>query len=396
MQPDNASPKSSSPPWNQTTKVFVGVFLIFAFGLALYLFRIALVPILIGSITAYMLYPFVNSLSEQTRLPYGVATGMVYLILLAVTVPLIASAVPFAVEQLSLLGEQAGELLTQARNINPNAGIIILGIEISTAEIFEQAARPLIRAGQTAATTTVQFVLDAAQVVLLTVFTLIIGYYLTRDGEKIVDYIVSLIPDAYQRDANHLVDEIDQIWTSYYRGQILVAIIVGLLVTLLMRLIGMPQPGLIGLVAGIMEFLPGVGSIVWLFIALIVALAAGSSTVFPENNVMFAFVVIGVHFLVTLANGTLIAPRLIKREINLHPMVIIIGILAGWVLIGVLGVILASPIAATLVVVGRYIYSKVFNIDAGQRWWTPVITFREETDGETASTTSTTQEKSNV
>jgi hypothetical protein len=126
--------------------------------------------------------------------------------------------------------------------------------------------------------------------------------------------------------------------------------------------VGLPRPALMGAIAGLLEFLPSVGHVIWLITAVIIALVEGSTWI-PVSNMVFVLIVFGVQFVYTQIDLNILIPRIIGRQIHLHPMVVIIGIIVGASVGGVLGVALAAPTIASLRVIGRYIYAKLFDLD---------------------------------
>jgi predicted PurR-regulated permease PerM len=175
-------------------------------------------------------------------------------------------------------------------------------------------------------------------------------------------WLGGLVPPGYQRDVKLLLHEIDGIWSAFFRGQLTLALTVTVIMTGISAAIGLPQPVLMGMLAGVLEFLPSVGHTIWIVTAVIIALLEGSSTL-PVSNVLFAFILAGVHFGFTQFDLNYLIPRIIGREVHLHPMVVIIGIIVGASVGGVLGVALAAPVIASLRIIGRYVYSMLFDLD---------------------------------
>jgi predicted PurR-regulated permease PerM len=117
-----------------------------------------------------------------------------------------------------------------------------------------------------------------------------------------------------------------------------------------------------GILAGLLEFLPSVGHAIWLIIASILALFVGS-TWLPLPNWVFMLIIIGLHAAFTQFDLNYLIPRIIGRRVHLHPMVVILGIVVGALTAGILGILLAAPTIASAGVVGRYIYANIFNLD---------------------------------
>ena len=135
-----------------------------------------------------------------------------------------------------------------------------------------------------------------------------------------------------------------------------------------------------GVIAGLLEFLPSIGHAIWLTIATILGLFVGS-TWMPIPNWAFTLIIIGLHIFFQQFDINYLIPRIIGRRVHLPPLVVILGIVSGALLAGVLGVLLAAPTIASARVVGRYVYANLFDQDPfpdsvapslpppNPRWW---------------------------
>ncbi len=362
MEPDRQSPDQPHiRRWDATTKVVIAVILIVLAGLALYLFRVVIVPLIIGAIMAYVLTPLVRAAHQKLRMPWGLATAIIYLVLLAVVIPLPASLIPWAVARIGFLRHELINFMRYLDTISTTT-VQVLGFEVIVGDIVNEVTSQLTTALTSVAPQSLTLVFSAAETVLLVIFTFLIGFYLTRDAEGFRSWASGLIPPAYRDDARGLIKEIDTIWSAFFRGQVILALVVTVLLTGVSAVLGLPQPLLMGVLGGLMEFLPSVGHAVWLVTAGILALVEGSSTL-PVSNVVFLLIVIGVHIAYTQFDLNYLIPRIIGQQVHLHPMVVILGIIVGASVGGVLGVALAAPTIASLRVVGRYVYARLFDMD---------------------------------
>jgi predicted PurR-regulated permease PerM len=358
---DHNQPK---PRWDITTKVLVIVILLILIGLAVYFFRIVFIPLIIGGIVAYLLQPVIRALSRATRLPRKVATTLLYLILLLLIVLLGAVLSSVLAAQAKGLADELTSFLAQAREQGIGE-ITILGFTFNTQALFADlsvadasaAIRDLIRA------TPFTFLPHATETALLIVFTILSIYYLTRDADEMLDGFQRLIPPQYQDDVRIILGEIDLVWAAFFRGQVILALVMMLVVTGVSVLLGLPQPFLLGVLAGLLEFLPSVGHLIWISIALPLALVTGSTWLPISNNALFALLVIGAYIAFTQFDLNFLIPRIIGERVRLHPLVVIGGIIIGARIGGVLGVALAAPTIATLRIFGRYIYALLFDMD---------------------------------
>lgn len=349
------------PQWSITIKVVIGVIMVLIVGLALARFKVVFAPLIIGGIIAYILQPVVTWMERHLRFPRGLATGLLFLILLALLVPIGYALTPFIIRQLNFLSVELLDFIHYMQELSPDTTTVILGFEIGVRTLVDQITSALTDTVTTVAPGTLTLALGVAETVLMIIFTLLIGFYLTKDAEKIIEWFKGLIPPGYDEDANMLLEEIDKVWSAFFRGQVTLAFTIGLLITGVSYIIGLPQPLLMGILAGLMEFLPSIGHAIWLVTAVILALLEGSSTL-PVSNFVFALIVAGIQFGYTQTDLNYLIPRIIGREINLHPMVVIIGIIIGASVGGVLGVALAAPTIATLRILFRYLYAMLFDL----------------------------------
>ena len=158
-----------------------------------------------------------------------------------------------------------------------------------------------------------------------------------------------------------MLSKINGIWGDFFRGQVILAVTVTGIITALSYAIGLPQPLLMGILAGLLEFTVSVGHTIWLIIALALALIEGS-TYLPVSNAVFALIVVGSNLVFTKFDLNFLIPKIVGSRVHLHPVVVLIGIIIGATVAGVLGIALAAPSIATLRVVGRYIHAKMFDL----------------------------------
>ncbi len=348
--------------WSNTTKIFVIIVLIILVGLSLYFFRVIFLPLIIGGLIAYIISPLVRRSHEKLRLPYGLATGLTYLIVLAVAVPAIIALSPYVVQWATSLQDELIRLIEGIQSLSGDETISLLNFEINTSQIIDEAAQELTGVISRLATESIGIVFSAAETILMIVFTLIIGFYLTRDADLFMDWFKGLVPEHLGEDLSKLLAVIDRIWRAFFQGQIALVIFDSLILTGIAFALGLPQPVLMGVFGGLLEFLPTIGHTIWLITAALLALIEGS-TYLPVSNVLFMIIVIVAQIIYTQFDLNVFIPRIIGRQVNLHPMVIIIGIIIGATVGGVLGVVLAAPTIASLRILGRYIYARLLDLD---------------------------------
>jgi predicted PurR-regulated permease PerM len=350
------------PRWDSTTKVVVGIILFVLFFVAMYAFRNVLVPLIIGVMMAYILQPAVKLIQQTTRLSRGFATGVLYLTLLALAIPIGVLLIPLIVDQIIFSQSQLIKFARYLNAVGADTTIDVLGFSFEVKELVRQITAALTDFATLVATSSVGFVFDAARVILMVVFTFVIGFYLTRDAKLVIRWIHGLTPSGYQSDVDALMTEINGVWSAFFRGQLLLSLIVTLILTILSTILGLPRPLLLGVWGGLLEFLPSIGNMIWGLTAVIIALVGGS-TYLPLPNLLFALIVFGVYVAFAQIDMNVLIPNIIGRHVRLHPVIVILGVIVGASIGGVLGVALAAPTIASVRIIMRYIYANLFDLD---------------------------------
>jgi predicted PurR-regulated permease PerM len=186
-------------------------------------------------------------------------------------------------------------------------------------------------------------------------------FYLLKDGRHFIQNVIELAPDGYQGDAARIVSELGSVWNAYIRGQFILCLTIGIAVYILASLLGVPNAPILGLLAGILEFIPNLGPLLALIPAAFLALVSQSTTLPFLEGVPFMLVVIVVWTGLQNVEALFLVPRVMGSSLNLHPLVVIIAVLSGAALAGPLGVILAAPTVASVRIFARYIYGKLTN-----------------------------------
>jgi predicted PurR-regulated permease PerM len=135
----------------------------------------------------------------------------------------------------------------------------------------------------------------------------------------------------------------------------------GVVVGTTMALIGLPNAWLIGLLFGVLEFIPNLGPAVASVPTVLLALFRGS-TVLNISNGWFAVVVLGVNFALQQLENNFLVPRILGQSLNLHPLVVLIAAIIGARVAGILGILLAAPVVATLRVLAEYTYYRLLDL----------------------------------
>ncbi len=195
------------------------------------------------------------------------------------------------------------------------------------------------------------------------VFLIVITFYLMRDGDRFATRAVQITPEAYRGDVARMLYELGKVWNAYLRGQLILCSTVGLMVYIAALLLGLPNAPILGLMAGILEFIPNIGPFIALVPAFLLALFSQSTTLPFLEGLPYALVAAVTWTGIQNIEAFYIVPRVMGGSLDLHPVVVIFGVIAGASLAGPLGIILAAPFLATIRLIGLYLYGKLFDVD---------------------------------
>jgi predicted PurR-regulated permease PerM len=195
-------------------------------------------------------------------------------------------------------------------------------------------------------------------VVASAIFTLIMALQMSLASNQSSGWYPDLIPPAYKGEYSALFENITQTWVSFLRGQLTLMLIIGVAVWLGNQLLGIPFALLLGIIAGLLELIPNVGPTLAAIPAVLLALFFGSSYL-PITNLPLALLVIGFYVLIQFLENQFIVPKVMGDAVDLPPLIILIGTIAGATAFGILGALLAAPVIATGDLIFRFIYRKI-------------------------------------
>jgi predicted PurR-regulated permease PerM len=374
---------SRSPRWNTATKFLIALVVVTVFGALLSRFQALIAPLVFALILAYILNPVVGWVAARTRLSWGWAVNLTFLALILVLLAALTATGIAIVQQAEGLYRVVAEILPDlpARLEELFAHPIPLGpftLDFSqpialgpfTIDLSQADLRPiydqLLAAIQPALSRTGTFIgtLASGTASLLgwTFFVLLVSFYLLHDLKRVVPSITELLPAGYGHDVQRLAAELGPIWNAFLRGQVTLALVMGLIVGLTMWALGVRYSLVLGLLAGFLEFIPTIGPFIAGLVAVLVALFQPGNW-FHIPPLYFALLVAGVQLLLSQLENSVLVPRIIGGSLKLHPIVILVGAIIGANLAGIVGIMLSAPMLATLRLFGRYVYRKMFDLD---------------------------------
>lgn len=317
----------------------------------IWLLRAALVPFVAGIIIAYLLNPVAGWIEKRGAARW-LATTLVLLGFVVVLSTLFVVLVPVIAQQ---IGGLLAALPSYLNDLNAFLAPIVdrlqqriegQGVEELGAALSQYAGDAVNWVG-----TIIGHVwrggMAILDVVSLLVITPVVAFYLLRDWDRLISAIDSHLPRPYAPTIRHLASEVDSTLSNFLRGQGLVCLILGSYYAIALSIAGLNFAILVGLGAGVLSFIPYVGSIVGFIVAMGIALAQFDAWV-------MWLVVAGIYFVGQAVEGNVLAPKLVGDSVGLHPVWIMFALIAGGSLFGFTGVLLGVPVAAIIGVLVRF------------------------------------------
>ena len=333
-------------------------------GFVFYLLTPVLTPFFVAALLAYLGDPLVDRLEER-GLSRSLAVVIVFVCLFSVLSLAVLMLLPMLEQQLGYLLRNTPhyiDLLQQdlLPGLMNRLGIDPLALDLSLIKQsinthFKQAGGIVVSLLSSISQSGMALLAGLMNLLLIPVLT----FYLLRDWDLLVVRIRELIPRQYEPVISSLARDSDQVLAAFLRGQFLVMLALGVIYASGLWLAGLKLALLIGLLAGLVSFVPYLGFIVGL-------LAASIAMLLQSHELMQLLPVLLVFSLGQMAEGMLLTPWLVGDRIGLHPVAVIFAVLAGGQLFGFVGILLALPVAAVLAVLVRYIHgqyksSTIFN-----------------------------------
>ena len=344
-------------------QVLPWVLLAAAAALSLYLFSGVLMPFVAGIALGYLLDPLANRLERMGVNRLGAALiilfGFIALlaVLMLVFVPIFGrqltafvSSLPQLVSKLQALASSSGDRLTDSW-LGGLLNKLGLGVGTGTSDLQSTLQDSLGQAAGWALTFLKSIVSGGAALISifsLLVVTPVVAFYILVDWKRMIATLDGLVPLRYREEARYLARDIDRALAGFLRGQSLVCLFLGIWYAVGLSFIGLNFGFLIGITAGVLSFIPYVGSLTGLVLSAIVALVQG----WPDWKLLvFSLaVVISGQFL----EGNILSPKLVGASVGLHPVWLMFALLAFGSLFGFTGLIMAVPVAAAIGVLLRF------------------------------------------
>jgi predicted PurR-regulated permease PerM len=360
----------TSPKWGAMTKLVVTLTLVVIFGVLLVRFKFILGPVLIAFILAYLLFPVASLMSKRTPLSWGVAVNLIYLVFILILLALLTWGGVGLIGQvqnlINAINDYAGQLPTFIDTLSHNSyNFGPFKFDFSTFDwqtignqILSYVQPALGKMGSLVGT----LASSAASMLAWTAFVVFVSYFILLESRGFRTRIIQEDVPGYSEDIHRLSHKLGQIWNAFLRGQIIIFFSRVISYTIFMSILGVHYAIPVAIVAGLAGFLPYIGAAINWIVIILVTFFQG---VYPFGLSPLGYTVVTIitAWIIDQVHDNLVSPRIMASNLKVHPAFVLIAAIIAANLIGILGLITAAPLLATLQLIGRYTARKLLDRD---------------------------------
>lgn len=302
-------------------------------------------PFVLGLGIAYLINPFVKWFEEKNYSRARISLGLLLCFLLLATV-LLALTIPALYKQSLQLANEIPEMAASLlESIRPYTDKLGAEFNISDPQDLKNLAKEnmgsiidVIRklAGGLAAGG--QAILGFLSIIILMPVT---AYFMLKEWPAIESWTEDIMPLQHKDTIKRLLESINQKIAGFIRGQLAAVCVIGLMYSVALTIAGLDYGILIGFLAGLLSIIPLLGSFTGLLASVLVAwLQSGE---WP-----YVLIIAAIFFAGQAIEGNLITPKLVGKYVGMHPLWVLFALLAGGSLFGIVGMLLAAPVAASI------------------------------------------------
>jgi predicted PurR-regulated permease PerM len=372
MIPTEVTPKS--PAWSTNTKLVVALTAVVIMGALLVKFQFILSPLLIAFVLAYLFYPLASLLQRKLSFSWGLSVGLIYAIVIVLLVGVLTlggvglvqqvqSVVTFVDNGIRSLPGVIEEISGKVYQFGPfRIDFRLIDLESVSRQLLSVVQPVLSRTGSVVGT----IAGGAANFLGWTLFIILVSYFVLAESGGLRTRMVNIDIPGYSSDIERLTRELGRIWNAFLRGQIIIFFLAVLVYTVTLSVLGVRYAFSLALLAGVARFLPYVGpAINWIILCIVAyfqdfSLFAASD---PSGDFKYTLIVLVVAIIVDQIFDNVVTPRVLSDALKVHPAAVLVAAIIAANLMGLLGVVIAAPMLATVALFWQYIMRKLLDVD---------------------------------
>ena len=344
--------------WSSTTKRVVVALFAVASLYIVYRAGDIVRPFVWAGVLAFVLLPLVGALERRMSLPRTAAAAIVFLGLLAAIIGGGRLLVPLAIDQIRDLQRTLPTLVANAQNTLAETADQVGLADINAVIVGFTGASDL---SAMVARGAVPFIVGLGHFLLELLVFLIATFFLLRDAPRLFQWFRRVLPASQRNELIPLIGQVNALLGRYVRGQMFLIGVMSTVTFIGLSILQVPFVLLLALMTGVLEVIPIVGPITAGAIACLVAL--GHPAPWGLSQIWYVAIVAAMYTVLRHAEDYFVIPLVIGRIVKLHPAIVIFSLLTGGALYGLLGVLVAVPVAATLRLVLIYLGAKLRDED---------------------------------
>ncbi|MCB2210464.1 AI-2E family transporter [bacterium] len=358
--------RPASPRWNWPTKLVFGFALVAILIWVLIQFQGFLGPIIMAFMLTYLFFPLARFVQKKIKLSWRASVTIIYLLTILILIGLltwgglalgdqIQNLINFVQNNIDEIPRLVEEFTQQTYAIGPFE-LDFSGFDWnSIANQIVNAIQPIVgQVGSVVGTV----VSGAANGIFWVGLILIVSYFLLAESEGAESRFLKIRIPGYTEDVRRIGQELDNIWNAYIRGQIIVVLVTILFYTIFLGTMGIQFFFGLAVLAAVGHFVPYLGAWITWITFFLVALLQGP-TVFNLPAGIYALIIVGVSVVIDSLIDNLVTPKIMSENLKVHPALVLVGAMIGLDFLGIIGIILASPVMATLKLFFTYIIRKL-------------------------------------
>jgi predicted PurR-regulated permease PerM len=328
---------------------FIATGLIFLWFL--YIERAILTPFILAAIFAYIFNPIVNFFSSKLKFPRTLSVIVIYVVIIGSIIYAGMLLSQRAINESSELRSEAVSIAKNAKSQLNNLPDFLrptVSDTLSTFEKYTVVSYP----------SAFSFLPKAISRILGFIIFLFAAFYFLKEGRNMFDKLLHFVPNDYRIEVDILTRRMNSVLGGYLRGQVFLVFFVSLVLFICLTILGVKFSLIIAIFSGFAEIVPIIGPIVAAAVACLIAFVGGTSN-FNLAPFQLLIAVLAVYFVLRQIQDYLINPYIMGKITKLHPLIILFAVIAGEHIGGILGLILAVPIAGILKIIFEYSLNKI-------------------------------------
>lgn len=357
-----------SPRWGSTTKMIVGFTFVAIVAALLIQFHTIIGPLLMAFIFSYLLHPLASFMSTRLHISWRASVAIIFLLILILLLGLLTLGGVGLVNQIQGLIEFVRSNLDNLPTIIEDVatwasrfGLDLSNIDLSaiTDQLLSFGQNFLSQIGSLLSS----LAGGAASFLGWTLFVLLISFFVLAESGGLREGILKVDLPGYSEDLRRLGQELARIWNAFLRGQIIIFVATVAIYFVVLSVLGVRYAIGLAIGAGFARFVPYVGpAINWAALALVTFFQV-DKPFFSEQPLYYTLVIFLIALVIDQVFDNIVSPRVMADALRVHPAAVLVAAIISASLLGVLGVVIAAPMLATLQLFGQYTLRKMFDLN---------------------------------